>query len=71
MIKLDTDKWIKNPFEFKDIDGWMWVKIDENHMERLPEEIYKFGEHEVRIPGSISKWLQQKLKEDEDLNSKN
>lgn len=55
----------EDKFEFKEIDGWMWIKVDENHMEKLPEEIYDFGEQKIKIPGSATKWLVERLKKNE------
>lgn len=47
------------------IDGWLHLKTDEGHLEKLPEEIYDLkGIGKIRIKGSITKWLRNKLKEE-------
>ena len=48
-MKLNKNKWITEPFTFIEIDGDLWVKLDANHLERLPD-------------GSFTKWIRAKIK---------
>ncbi len=66
MAKLDK-KWISEGYKFQVIDDWVWIQTDKTHMERLPYEEYKLGKHTIKIKGSITKYLRDKLKEDKVL----
>ena len=50
MAKLDKNKWITEPFTFTKVDGDLWIRLDANHLEKLPD-------------GSITKFIMQRLKE--------
>ena len=48
MAKLDKNKWMTEPFTFIEIDEDIWIRLDPNHLERLPD-------------GSITKWIRKRL----------
>lgn len=50
-------------YEFIEIDGWLWVKLDDDHMERLPKETYTLYGKDITIKGSFSRWVRERLKE--------
>ena len=56
-MKLNKNKWITEPFTFIEIDGDLWVKLDANHLERLPN-------------GSFTKWIRAKIKSKSKLEVK-
>ncbi len=63
MAKLDK-KWITEGYKLHVIDDWLWIQIDKTHFERLPYEVYEIEGHTIKIKGSITKYLRDKLKED-------